>query len=134
MLATPIEAVCFIIVKAREFDAKVAPVDDESASNASDDRDVDVLEDRWDDAVAEELAGAINALSREQQAELVALTWVGRGDFETSEWHAALNAARETWTIQTASYLIGDPQLGDFLEEGLSQLGYSCSETEARHL
>jgi hypothetical protein len=133
MLATPIESICFIILKAREFDAKVAPVDEGSGSNPADDAAVDVLEDR-DDSVTEELAGAIDALDPKQQAELVALTWVGRGDFEKSEWRAALKAAREAWTTHTAAYLTGDPQLGDLLEERLAQLGYSCSEVEARHL
>jgi len=35
---------------------------------------------------------------------------------------------------RTAEYLIGIPLLGDFLEEGLSMLGYSCEEFEIGRL
>ncbi|MGA9084443.1 MAG: DUF3775 domain-containing protein [Pseudolabrys sp.] len=36
--------------------------------------------------------------------------------------------------VQTATYLLGMPLLGDFLEEGLSLLGYSCEEFEINRL
>ena len=134
MLATPLEAISFIIVKARAFDVKVDPVDDDSGSNPEDDADVEILEDRPDDATEEELVGAIDALAPDQQAELVALTWVGRGDFDRSEWRQALVAAREAWSDHTSSYLTGNSQLGDLLEEGLAELGYSCTDIESEHL
>lgn len=35
---------------------------------------------------------------------------------------------------RTASYLLGTPLLGDFLEEGLSMLCYSCAEFETERL
>ncbi len=35
---------------------------------------------------------------------------------------------------RTAEYLIGTPLVGDFLEEGLSKLGYSCEEFEINRL
>ncbi len=134
MLATPIETLSFIILKARAFDAKVDPVDEESGSNPEDDADVEILEDRADDATAEELTGAIQSLNRDQQAELVALTWVGRGDFDKLSWDEACDLAREEWTGHTASYLMGEPQLGDLIEEGMAELGYSCTDVEAEHL
>jgi len=134
MLATPLETIGFIILKARAFDAKVPIVDEDTGSDAEDDQDVDILEDRSDDATLEELTSAIDLLDPDQQAELVALTWVGRGDFDKAGWKDALVAARESRTTHTAGYLVGDPQLGDLLEEGLAELGYSCSEIEAQHL
>jgi hypothetical protein len=134
MLATPLATICFIIVKARAFDAKVPPVDEASGSDPEDDGDVDILEDLPDDATEEELKDAIDGLDPEQQIELVALTWVGRGDFDRSEWGEALAEARRAWTSHTAAYLTGDPQLGDFLEEGLAELGYSCTDIEEAHL
>ncbi len=129
-----IETLSFIVLKARAFDAKVDIVDEASGSNPEDDVDIQILEDRPDDATGEELAGAIEALDRDRQAELVALTWVGRGDFRKSSWPEALRAAREAWTEHTAGYLMSEPQLGDLLEEGIAELGYSCTETEAQHL
>jgi len=134
MLATPLETIGFIIVKARTFDAKVPSVDEDSGSDPADDLDVDVLEDREDDATLEELTSAIDALAPDQQAELVALTWVGRGDFDKRSWGDALSAAREAWTTHTSGYLVGNPQLGDLLEEGLEEIGYSTSDLEAEHL
>ena len=35
---------------------------------------------------------------------------------------------------RTAEYLLGEPLLGDFLEEGLSMLGFSCEDYEINRL
>jgi len=32
------------------------------------------------------------------------------------------------WTPHTAEYLLARPLVADHLEEGLSQMGYSCAE------
>jgi hypothetical protein len=45
---------CFIIVKAREFDAKETETDADADSNPADDRAIDVLEDSADDPVVED--------------------------------------------------------------------------------
>jgi len=74
------EKVCFIILKAREFDAKDAVTEPDPASNPSDDRDAAVLEDHSDDPVVEELTSLIDSLSEDEQIDLVALTWLGRDD------------------------------------------------------
>src|SRR3546814_15793239 len=65
-------------------------------------------------------------MNDDEQAELVALTWLGRGDFTADEWSEALAAARERDTGPTSAYLLGIPILADYLEEGLSQFGLSC--------
>ena len=75
------EKAFFIIVKAREFDEQVAPSDPKSGSNPTDDRDVDVLEAKGDDPTLQELEGALAALNIDEQLDLLALTWLGRGDF-----------------------------------------------------
>jgi hypothetical protein len=59
---------------------------------------------------------------------LVALAWLGRGDYTADEWDAALEAARDAHNARTAEYLLGIPLLGDFLEEGLSLMGESCED------
>ncbi len=128
------EQMCFIILKAREFDAKVAPDDPDSGSDAIDDREIDILEDFADDPTLRELMGAIEALNQDQQAELLATCWLGRGDYDASDWEPALQDARDTANRRLAAYLVGTPMLGDFLEEGYGQLGYSCSEYESEHL
>src|SRR5680860_1656003 len=75
------EKAFFIIVKAREFDEQVAPTDPDSGSNPTDDREVDVLEEQADNPVLQELQAALGGLNVDEQLDLLALTWLGRGDF-----------------------------------------------------
>lgn len=124
------EKVCFIIVKAREFDVKDAVTDLDPASNPTDDREAAVLEDHEDDPVLEEITSLINSLSEDEQIDLVALLWLGRDDYAASDWPAVREEAARAHNENTASYLLGTPLLGDFLEEGLSMLGHSCEEFE----
>jgi len=128
------EKVCYIILKAREFDAKDAVTDPDPGSNPSDDGDAAVLEDHSDDQVAEELTSLIDSLSEDEQIDLVALTWLGRDDYSAADWQAVREEAARAHNERTASYLLGTPLLGDFLEEGLFLLGYSCSDVEAGRL
>ena len=74
------EKLCFIIAKAREFDVKDVVTDPDDSSNATDDAMLSVLEDHKDDPVVQELAAVIFAMSVDEQVDLVALTWLGRGD------------------------------------------------------
>ena len=128
------EKVCFIIVKAKEFDAKDAVTEHEPGSNPADDRDAAVLEDHPDDPVAQELTALIDALSEDEQIDLVALTWLGRDDYSAQDWPGVREEAARAHNKHTAEYLLGTPLLGDFLEEGLSLLGYSCEEFEINRL
>ena len=122
--------VCFLIARARAFDVKVLPAEQDSAAPHEEDETHDVLEDYGDDPVAEEIREAIDDLNEDEQVELVALTWVGRGDFAADEWDEAVAAARERRTGPTSAYLLGVPLLGDLLEEGFTALGYSCEDYE----
>ncbi len=128
------EKVCFIIVKAREFDAKDEVTDPDSGSNPTDDGDIGVLEDHGDDPVEEELTSLIRSLSEDEQIDLVALAWLGRDDYSAADWPTVRADAARAHNRRTAEYLLGTPLLGDFLEEGLSMLGYSCGEFEAGRL
>ena len=106
----------------------------DSGSNPSDDKDVAVLEDHADDPVVEELTSLINSLSEDEQIDLVALTWLGRDDYTASDWAAVREEAARAHNERTAEYLLGTPLVGDFLQEGLSMLGYSCEEFEVGRL
>lgn len=130
-LNIPTDKIAFIIVKAREFDAKEADSDPDSGSNPTDDGGADVLEDKQGDQARRELITAINDLNEDEQIELVALAWLGRGTFDISEWQDALSTARSEHNRRTAHYLLSLPMLGDYLEEGLAAFGESISdETE----
>jgi hypothetical protein len=133
-LAISPEKVCFLIVKAREFDAKDLVSEPDPGSNPTDDKDASVLEDHDDDPVAEEMVSAIHDLSEDEQVALVAIAWLGRGDGTAADWAALLDQAAEAHNSRTARYLLGIPQLGDYLEEGLALLGHSCEEYEIGHL
>jgi Protein of unknown function (DUF3775) len=126
------EKVCFFILKAREFDVKDAVADPDSGSNASDDAMIDVLEDHADDPTQQELRSFIDALTEDEQVDLVALTWLGRGDGTIDEWDELRAEAARLHNNRTAAYLMGKPMLGDHLEEGLSQFGLSCEDFQPR--
>lgn len=128
------EKVCFVIIKAREYDAKDEVTEVEPGSNPSDDKDISVLENHEDDPVVEELTSFINSLSEDEQIDLVALAWLGRDDYSASDWPAVREEAARAHNQRTAAYLLGTPLVGDFLEEGLSMLGYSCEEFETGRL
>ncbi len=70
-----------------------------------------------------ELRALIGDLNVDEAAELVALAWIGRGDFTGNEWTDAVAEARQRSNKRTANYLLGMPMLGDWLEEGLEAIG-----------
>ncbi|QOZ36758.1 DUF3775 domain-containing protein [Bradyrhizobium sp. CCBAU 53421] len=122
------EKVGFLIEKAREFDVKEGIVDPDSGSNGADDEMIDVLEDDGNDPVAREITGFIDALSEDEQVDLVALMRLGRGDGTIEEWADLRREAARGRNGRTASYLLGEPMLGDFLAEGLDEFGLSPSD------
>ena len=128
------EKVCYIILKAREFDAKVAPSGSEEGSNPTDDDSREILEDFSDDPTLAELREAIEDLNEDEMIELIALVWLGRGDAGVEEWPNLVTLADERHRGRSADYLLGMPMLGDLLEEGLAALGYSCEDYERGHL
>ena len=119
-LNLPLDRIGFIILKAREYDVKEGDSDPDEGSNAIDDGQTDVLTDKPDDPVREELLGAIRTLNDEERIRLVALAWLGRGTFTLDEWKEALSTARSEHSRRAAEYLLGLPLLGDYLEDGLA--------------
>jgi hypothetical protein len=128
------EKICYIVVKAREFDVKDVVTDPDDGSNPTDDAMISVLEDNPDDPVLQELTAFIGALTEDEQIDLVALAWLGRGDGDIGDWAALRAEAARAHNNRTASYLLGMPQLADFLEDALSDFGRSCEEFEIDHL
>ena len=80
--------------------------------------------------IYQELVDAINGLNDPERIELLALTWLGRGDYAKEEWRDAVEEARRIHDEKETQYLVGTPLLADYLEEGLSQLGYSLEDCE----
>lgn len=130
-LSTPIDTVRYLIVTARAYDAELPPTDPDEGSNPSDDNQIDVLEEGPDQVHEREIAGTLDSLGEDQLAEIVALTWVGRGDFSAEEWDDALaEAASAPQRRRAKDYLLGEPLMGDLLEEGLAALGLAGAEAD----
>jgi len=124
-LTIPLETVCRIVLRAREFEILVPDTDPDDGSNETDDRSVDVFEDNGDSPVEEELRAIIDDLADDEKAELIALAWVGRGTYDGSEWADALEEAADE-TRNTADYLLALPMLAAYLEAGLAAFDLSC--------
>lgn len=118
------ETVCFIIDKAHEFQTQSDVLLEEEASLEGGAGRL-LAEYSGNPALAE-LKAAIDDLEPDQQVCLVALMWLGRGDYDIEEWEEALAEAGRRWTPHTAEYLIATPMLADYLAEGLDQHGYTC--------
>ena len=131
MLTIPLEKLAYIIEKAREFDAEVASDAEEAAgSNAADDDERQILLDTPDNPTAQELRSAIDGLNVDEREELLALVWLGRGDYDAENWSEALQQARQARTATETDDLLGTPLLADYLEEGVSALGLSLEDFE----
>jgi len=121
------EKVCFVVTKARELlseDEGLKP----DASNATDDGEQSILTDAAYGPVHAELEQFIADLDEDETAALVALLWIGRGDFEAKDWEDAVAQARERRESPTATYLLGEPLLPDYLEDALAAFGHSCRD------
>ena len=124
------ETVSYIANMAREFHAQEhvmiegEPIDDINEWSG------EGLVEHHDNPIYSEMKTAIEDLEPDQQVQLVALMWLGRGSFTVNEWGAALKEAGDNWNSKTADYLIGTPLLSDYLEEGLSQLEYHLEDFE----
>jgi hypothetical protein len=77
-----------------------------------------------------EFRAFVDRLGVDEQAELVALMWIGRGSYEVEELSEAISMALSEATTPTASYLIGTPHLSDHLETALDALNISAVELE----
>ncbi|NQD92459.1 DUF3775 domain-containing protein [Pseudomonas sp. CrR25] len=126
MLNVNPEIVCRLIALARVFHAKEAVVIPEQPTSPSDDWAMQVLADHADDDAFREFKSIVDDLEPDQQQQVVALFWLGRGDGALEDWGALLEQAEEDWNESTAEYLIAHPYLADYLQEALDLQGYSC--------
>jgi len=126
MLELNPELVCNIILRAREFHAKEEVVLPDVPESPAEDWALQALADHDDDQTLLEVKALIADLEPDQQAALVALMWIGRGDYDVTEWAAAKADALGDERNLTAEYLFAHPLVADFLQEGLSLKGYDC--------
>ena len=126
---TPLDTICRIIVRAREWDAQVPANDpdevDEDEPVATDD-EFDVMIDEKNDSVEEEIAAILDDLAEDQLYEVLALAWIGRGTFEAEDWDDAIEAAGDGEDEDVIDQLMDMPMLAAYLEAGLAAFDMSC--------
>ncbi|HKH81420.1 MAG TPA: DUF3775 domain-containing protein [Methylovirgula sp.] len=127
------DKVCFVIAKARELEAEDEGVEPDD-SNPTDDEFLSILTESAYGPTRRELVAFINAMDDDEKAELVALTWTGRGDYSAREWRVAVAEARARREVETSVYLLGIPLLSDYLEDGLAEFDLSCNDFNAREI
>lgn len=110
-----------LILRTRGVMAEEAAISDDEG-NYVDDKDPEPPRYDSRDQTLAELAGEIDDLEPDQQAQLVALMWIGRGDMEPDEWESAVQLALERRDSPTSQYLLSHPLLAEHWDEGLDRL------------
>lgn len=127
---TPLETLCRIILRAKEYEAQV-PTDydgGEAPENVDDGESgetLSVLDDAINTSVEEELIASLEDLAEDQQAELLAFAWVGQGTYEAADWDEAIEAAAEENNV--VEELMDMPMLASVLEAGLAAFDINCN-------
>jgi len=128
-LSLALDKLGWIIAKAREYGAEVAPAD--GGAGSDDDGTSDILDATVDNPTREELVAAIEGLNEDERVDLLALAWMGRGDFSKAEWSEALAQARRSHDKREPEYLASTPLFADYLEEALTELGFAAEDIAA---
>lgn len=125
---TPLETLCRIILRAKEYEAQV-PTDydgGEAPENVDDEGEetLSVLDDSINTSVEEELVASLEDLAEDQQAELLAFAWVGQGTYDAADWDEALEEASAENNV--VEELMEMPMLASVLEAGLAAFDINC--------
>lgn len=126
MLDVDSGTVCRLIELAREFHAQEEVTFDTEPGSFDEDWDSHALSEHTGDPILAEFRSVVEDLNPDEQQQVVALMWLGRGDYELDEWQDALEYAAEAWNEFTADYLIAHPLVAEHIENGLELHGYSC--------
>jgi hypothetical protein len=130
---TPLETLCRIILRAREYEAQTASDYDrgEDPDNVDDEQEgaLSVLEDDINGSVEEEIRSVLEDLGEDQLAEVIAFCWVGQGTYESGDWDEAMDEA-QSLVSESVEEAIGElmeqPMLASVLESGLAAFDLSC--------
>jgi hypothetical protein len=130
---TPLDTLCRIILRAREYEAQTATdYDGNETADTVDDEDegtLSVLDDTINDSVEEELKAAFEDLGEDQLAEVLAFCWVGQGTYEAADWDEAMEEAQSLvgeGSDSAVAELMDQPMLASVLESGLAAFDLSC--------
>jgi hypothetical protein len=121
------EKLSYVIAKAREM---ASEGEGRGADGSKRVAAVSVTGDDGCAAARAELAVFIEAMGEDEQCELIALAWIGRGKFTREEWESALVEARAHLKQPTADYLLRNPKLAPHLESGLAEFNLTIEGFE----
>ena len=116
MLEISPEKIAHVIIRAREYDSGV----NAWAHSGQ----------RTGHGTRTELHEFIASLNEDEQASLVAVMWIGRDTFGPEDLAEAIETAKTERSSPTEDYLMGEPQLADYLEAGMDALGISPEDAE----
>jgi hypothetical protein len=126
--STPLETLCRIIIRAKEYEAQVPTDYDEGEDpdnvDGEDGEALSVLDDSINTSVEEELTGILEDLADDQIAEVLAFCWVGQGTYDASDWDEAIEEALEE--KNAVDELLEMPMLASVLESGMAAFDLSC--------
>jgi hypothetical protein len=124
-----LDKVAFIVEKAREFEVPeiISTIGEEGdeqvegrTASEPPPEDLEVMKAQpVADTSYQEAKAQIDAMNIDEQVELVALAWIGRGDYTVDDWDEAVRTARQEHNKRTAEYLLGMPHLPEHLQTAL---------------
>ena len=127
-LGVSLETVATVVDLARSLQGKEETDADQATEDAN--SESALLQETPDDMTEDSLKQFIDELNEDEQASLIALAWIGRGDYGPEDWEEARSLAAERNESDAASYLMGMEMLGDLLAEGVASFGLSIEDVE----
>ncbi len=127
-LGVSLETVATVVDLARSIQVKEETDADQATEDAN--SEAALLQETPDDMTEDSLRQFIDELNEDEQAALIALAWIGRGDYGPEDWDEARALAAERNESDTASYLLEMDMLGDLLAEGVAGFGLSIEDVE----
>ncbi len=125
------EKVCAFIEAAREVAGKVPSTAGDRTTTGDDSELATIVDDPGQDFYERderrrEMVEFVAGLNVEEQTDLLALIWLGRGDYDLAEWDDALAEAEARIAARDPDYMIGDAALPQYLGDGLEAFGRTC--------
>lgn len=128
-LGISLETVATVVDLSRAMQGKEET--DPAQLSEDDNSEAALLQENPEDMTEDALREFIEELNEDEQAALIALAWIGRGDYGAEDWDEARGlAAERNEGRDTAAYLLAMDMLGDLLAEGVAAFGLSIEDVE----
>ncbi len=131
MLRIPVDKLCVIVAMAREAMGGEPAVHETAEADRGEEGGFPSSEEYESERSYDALFDYVDSLNCDELADLLALLWVGRGDFAAEEWPEAQRQAEAEFADGDAlAEIVQDPMLPDDVTAGAEALGYSCPDGE----